>query len=412
MIYLITQLAGFLLLASASAALMGWVYAAVQAMPARARQRSEREALVRDLRALATAEGGAPAPLADPELASLRSRVALEGARAAEAERNLEAARARADDAVSRIAELERALEQQSPAPEIMPSDAIEVEAIPVLATDSALQAWRLRYFEQRVRYLEATLAPAAPPALEVADPAPLEWRARVAEARASHLEEEVRNAERGARNEPAPIDPEPQEVSAFAADVETDALLRWRMLYLERRVAHLQAEAAAAPPPAPVSAPTGPDPELWKWRSRYLEARLRHLESREPLMPPQTAPAVAVAPQVVAADPDEPPERVTRLVPAGAEERPPTLPGPRGGAPDDLTLIDGVSQLQQTTFYSLGVFHFDQIASWSPANVAWVDQYLRLRGRIVDEEWVEQAEDLSRDGVVAARRVLEGEDA
>jgi NADH-quinone oxidoreductase subunit E len=66
---------------------------------------------------------------------------------------------------------------------------------------------------------------------------------------------------------------------------------------------------------------------------------------------------------------------------------------------------------MQQTTLYSLGVFHFDQIAAWSEENVAWVDQYLRLQGRIGEEEWVEQARDLARDGPAAARRVLQDED-
>jgi NADH-quinone oxidoreductase subunit E len=76
------------------------------------------------------------------------------------------------------------------------------------------------------------------------------------------------------------------------------------------------------------------------------------------------------------------------------------------------LTLIDGVSLLQQTTLYALGVFHFDQIAAWSEENVAWVDQYLRLQGRIGDEEWLEQAADLAREGPAAARRALQDEDA
>ena len=117
----------------------------------------------------------------------------------------------------------------------------------------------------------------------------------------------------------------------------------------------------------------------------------------------PTTDEFVAVEPEAPAPEP---------LVPAGAEERPATLPGARGGAPDDLTLIEGVSPMQQTTLYSLGIFHFDQVAAWTPANVAWVDKYLRLRGRITEEEWVEQADDLAREGVLVARRVLEDEDA
>lgn len=424
MIYLITQLAGFLLLALASAALVGWAYASHRAAPARTRQRVEREALIRDLRALATGDGPAVTG-ADPELASLRSRLAIESARAAEAERNLEAARGRAEEATGRIAEFQRTLEARTPGAEIVSDDALEVEATPIESNETALQAWRLRYFEQRVRYLESARAPterelAAVP-LAAAELRPVEWRARVAEARARHLEDELRDVERGTRSAPSPVEAPPEpEVSAFAADPETDALLRWRMLYLERRVAHLQSEAAqlstAVAEPAPVLTASGPDPELWKWRARYLEARLRYLEAKasviapltemQPEAPMEDAPVEeveAAEPETVAPEP---------LVPAGAEERPPTLPGARGGGPDDLTLIDGVSPMQQTTLNSLGIFHFDQVAAWTPANVAWVDQYLRLRGRIVEEEWVEQADDLARDGVLAARRVLEDEDA
>ena len=89
---------------------------------------------------------------------------------------------------------------------------------------------------------------------------------------------------------------------------------------------------------------------------------------------------------------------------------KPPVLASARNGAPDDLTLIEGVSLQRQSTFYSLGVFHFDQIAAWSADHVAWVDQYLRLGGRIDEEDWVGQAAELARP--VAARRVLESASA
>jgi NADH-quinone oxidoreductase subunit E len=70
------------------------------------------------------------------------------------------------------------------------------------------------------------------------------------------------------------------------------------------------------------------------------------------------------------------------------------------------------MSALQQSTLNAIGIFHFDQIAAWAPEHVAWVDRYFRLRGRIVQEEWVEQAGELARHGVGAARRILEHEDA
>jgi predicted flap endonuclease-1-like 5' DNA nuclease len=182
--------------------------------------------------------------------------------------------------------------------------------------------------------------------------------------------------------------------------------LLRWRMLYLERRVAHLQNEAAGAQtevrPALPLVAhEAAPDPDRWKWRARYLEARVRHLEQRPP------APASA---QAASAEDETAPPRAA--VTPSRRAKPPVLASARNGAPDDLTLIEGVSPMQQTTLYALGVFHFDQIAEWTDEHAAWVDQYLRLQGRIAEEEWVEQATDLAREGPAAARRALQDEEA
>ena len=132
---------------------------------------------------------------------------------------------------------------------------------------------------------------------------------------------------------------------------------------------------------------------------ARYLESRVRHLEQRPPIVveaPRQEALAL--------------PEEAPALPLARRGVKPPVLGAARNGAPDDFTLIEGVSLQQQSTLYSLGVFHFDQVAAWTPDHVAWVDNYLRLRGRIADEEWVEQADDLARDGLGASRRISEDE--
>ncbi|MEQ1491986.1 MAG: hypothetical protein ABL932_15700, partial [Terricaulis sp.] len=219
--------------------------------------------------------------------------------------------------------------------------------------------------------------------------------------ARAAFLEDELRRAHEtpaAPQDEPAPVEAEP-----FAANADVDMLLRWRLLYLERRVAHLQATPAAQPEPVAPLLDTQADPDRWKWRARYLEARVRHLEQR----PPQ----VVAAPIPPAEREDATPVRAV-AEPAARRAKPPVLPAARNGAPDDLTLIEGVSLLQQTTMYSLGVFHFDQIAAWSEENVAWVDQYLRLQGRIGEQEWLEQARELAAHGPAAARRALESEDA
>lgn len=408
MIYLITQLAGPLLLVAAFMALAGWSYAASRAAAGDETLRRDRENLVRDIVGLAGGESGAANDSvgAEREVDVVRRMGEIHIARIAELERQLSAARASADSAVAEAAELQRALDARDVAPEA--AMLVEPEPAPTApsAEDEAvaLQAWRLRYFEQRVRYLESAARQPAPPP---AEPPQYEWRARVAEAEAADLAEQLRALKAQPAAEPAP---EPiEEANPFAANADVDVLLRWRMLYLERRVAHLQSLTAAADAPAPVEEvvlyPAGPDPDRWKWRARYLEARTRHLEQRLAERPVEIAAPLAapIAEEEAAPEPAPPPP--TRSA------KPAMLASARNGAPDDFTLIEGVSLLQQTTLYSIGVFHFDQIAAWTPENVAWVDQYLRLRGRIEEEEWVEQAGDLAREGPAAARRVLEEED-
>ena len=70
-----------------------------------------------------------------------------------------------------------------------------------------------------------------------------------------------------------------------------------------------------------------------------------------------------------------------------------------RNGRADDLKRISGVGPKIEKLLHKLGIFHFDQIAGWSPENVAWVDDYLSFKGRIDRENWIEQAEKLARDG-------------
>jgi len=423
MMYLVEHLSLWLFLTAVFAALAGWAFAAQRAAPREASLRRQRDTLVQDLGRLAAGEGGAPQPaMADPR----QSLADIGNGRVAELERDRDQARARASEALARIAELERRLDQQAeatvhplvstPVEEVVTSSTLRPvlpePTSPTADESEVLQNWRLRYFEQRVRYLEqransaeATVAPAPVLALAAEAPTVDAWRVREAEARATYLEEQLR-----AQSAPPPApEPQPEEATAspFASNAEVDTLLRWRMLYLERRLAHTQTHAAAqVQPVAPAVDPvvdTGPDRDRWKWRARYLESRVRHLADR--LEEAQAASPVAPSPQPVAspvsngeAEPAPPPASNVRT------ERPPALPAARNGAPDDFTLIEGVSALQQSTLYSLGVYHFDQVAAWTPANVAWVDRYLRLRGRIEEEEWVEQADELAAESAAHLR--------
>ena len=83
------------------------------------------------------------------------------------------------------------------------------------------------------------------------------------------------------------------------------------------------------------------------------------------------------------------------------ASARPTTLAKARDGGPDKLTKIKGIGPKLQELLFSMGFFHFDQIASWDKSQVAWVDENLDgFRGRASRDDWVAQALRLSGSSV------------
>ena len=97
-----------------------------------------------------------------------------------------------------------------------------------------------------------------------------------------------------------------------------------------------------------------------------------------------------------------------------GADEgtRPAGLDAPRDGKADDLKQIKGVGPKMETLCNSLGFWHFDQIASWTADEVAWVDANLTgFKGRVSRDEWVEQAKILAGGGETEfSKRVEDGD--
>ena len=61
-------------------------------------------------------------------------------------------------------------------------------------------------------------------------------------------------------------------------------------------------------------------------------------------------------------------------------------------GKPDDLELIKGIGPVNAKRLHELGIWHFAQIAAWTPENVAWVGSYMAFPGRIEREHWIDQA--------------------
>lgn len=77
--------------------------------------------------------------------------------------------------------------------------------------------------------------------------------------------------------------------------------------------------------------------------------------------------------------------------------EKPDTLDAPRGGEADDLKQIRGLGPQLESKLHEMGIFHFDQIASWSREHVAWIDNGLGARGRAERDDWVGQAKSLMK---------------
>ena len=75
---------------------------------------------------------------------------------------------------------------------------------------------------------------------------------------------------------------------------------------------------------------------------------------------------------------------------------RPLGLAAARGGKPDDLKRIKGIGKQNEARLHGLGVWHFFQIAAWTPENVKWIGSFLAFPGRIDREEWIKQAKDLA----------------
>ncbi len=95
--------------------------------------------------------------------------------------------------------------------------------------------------------------------------------------------------------------------------------------------------------------------------------------------------------------DPDDAPTQASGEVdPDAVGDRPALLEAPREGGADDLKKIKGVGPKLEEILHDLGVYHFDQVASWTEREVSWVDARLRFRGRVNRDGWIEQATKLA----------------
>lgn len=94
-------------------------------------------------------------------------------------------------------------------------------------------------------------------------------------------------------------------------------------------------------------------------------------------------------------------PEPVAVAAVPGEGIKPAALDAARGGVADKLQTIEGIGPALEKLCHELGIFHFDQIASWGEAEVAWMDSNLKgFRGRVTRDRWVTQAKLILEVGV------------
>jgi predicted flap endonuclease-1-like 5' DNA nuclease len=102
---------------------------------------------------------------------------------------------------------------------------------------------------------------------------------------------------------------------------------------------------------------------------------------SRAPTRPTATRPAPLPARPAV-------PAIAAPVVP----KRPSGLATPRGGVPDNLQRIKGIGKRNEELLNGLGIFHFGQIAAWTPGEIHWIGHHLTFPERIQRDNWVGQA--------------------
>ncbi|ATX66697.1 50S ribosomal protein L21 [Roseinatronobacter bogoriensis] len=69
-----------------------------------------------------------------------------------------------------------------------------------------------------------------------------------------------------------------------------------------------------------------------------------------------------------------------------------------RDGKADDLKKISGVGPKLEGLLNENGVFHFDQIAAWTPSEIAYMDDQLSFKGRIERDGWIDQAKQFASE--------------
>ena len=128
--------------------------------------------------------------------------------------------------------------------------------------------------------------------------------------------------------------------------------------------------------------------------RSLFTPA-YRHVERRVDPLPQVRESAAAAAPSPARESPPARPQPTVQPPVAPAVSPPPAA----AVGPQDLKRIRLIDAGLETGLNKLGVNRYEQIAAWNRADVKRVSEALGIKGRINQENWIEQALVLSKGG-------------
>jgi len=188
---------------------------------------------------------------------------------------------------------------------------------------------------------------------------------------------------------------------AVFAAVIVAVGVELFLMLTLCRSLPEPANKSVSAPQPV------APKPAAPKAAAPAASA------TTKPAAKPKAAPKPkAAAKPKTAAKPKAPAKAAAPAAATGAGTRPAALSAARASGADDLKMIKGVGPKLEALLNRLGFYHFDQVASWTADEVAWVDQNLEgFKGRVSRDNWVAQAKTLAAGGQTEfSKRVGDGD--
>ena len=208
----------------------------------------------------------------------------------------------------------------------------------------------------------------------------------------------ETHYASRRARGETANAEPTPDEGERRPLAQAAAAPARPAVTVIPRPATGGAAAVAAeivAPKlvPRPPEPPTPPRPEPVTQPDVSSRAAFSTTIASTPAATPKPVPAATAATTANTAPARAPDEPVVPIRPAAPTAR------------DNLQRISGIDAQTEQRLAAQAVTRYSQIAHWSPADIERFERLLGTSRRIARENWIEQAQILSRGGDTAFSR-------